>query len=255
MKTNTLGFWTLTKKEINRYLKVITQTVTSPVISNLLFLAVFGLSLNKSMPEVNGISYLGFLAPGLIAMGMMNNAFQNPSSSIMISKYNHTIYDLLVLPLTPLQIELAYIISAMTRGLMVGAATLVTMALFTSIPFLNIPFIILGAIIINTIFALLGIVIGIWSKEFDNLAAIQSFIITPLIYLGGVFYALDVLPPLFQKISAFNPFAYMIDIFRMGFTNQAHFPIWQSLTVCIVTILGLHLFIHWALKTGWKIKQ
>ncbi len=255
MRTNTIGFLTLTKKEINRYLKVIKQTVASPVISNLLFLAVFGLSLNKSMPAIDGVSYLGFLAPGLIAMGMMNNSFQNPSSSLMIAKYGRTITDLLVLPITPFQIELAHIIAATTRGIIIGAVTLLTMVFFADIPFSNVGLIILATLILNTVFALLGIMVGIWSKEFDNLSALQSFLITPLIYLGGVFYSIDVLPPLFQTITALNPFAYMIDLFRAGFTGSPHFPIWLSLTICGVGIIILHLWVNWALRTGWKIKE
>lgn len=254
MQTNLYGFWTLIKKEVNRYLKVITQTVASPVVSNLLFLAVFGLSLNKSMPAVDGVSYLGFLVPGLVAMGAMNNAFQNPSSSIMIAKYNNTITDLLVLPISPFQIEMAYVLSAATRGFIVGGASLLTMVFFADIPFANVPLIILAAFIITIIFALLGILVGLWCKEFDGFAAIQSFLITPLTYLGGVFYSIDILPPLFQKISALNPFAYMIDLFRAGFTGSSYFPILTSLIVCCSFIFVLHLVTHRALKTGYRIK-
>jgi len=238
--SNTYGFYTLLKKEIRRFQTVWTQTVISPVISNLLFLAVFGLSLNRAMPDVNGISYLGFLVPGLIAMGMMNNAFQNPSSSIIIAKYNNTIEDLLTLPLNPFQIEAAYTGAAIVRGLVVGLATLITMLLFVKLPLENIGLVLLATLALNTIFGLLGTIVGIWSEEFDHIAMVLNFILTPLIYLGGVFYSIDVLPELFQKLSSFNPFAYMIDLLRGGFTGHTTFPIHTSLIVVAATILGLH---------------
>ena len=256
MKNNTYGAYTLFKKEVNRFKKVWVQTLVSPLVSNLLFLAVFGLSLNRSMPELDGgVTYLQFLVPGLVIMGMMNNAYQNSSSSIVIAKYNQTISDLLTIPLKPIEIQYAYTFAAVVRGLMVGVVTYLSTLPFVQVPVRNLPLILLASVLINVAFGLLGLAVGIWGKEFDRMAAIQNFVLTPFIYLGGVFYSISVLPETFQKISALNPFAYMIDLLRAGFIGTSTFPVTTSLIFVIATTIVLHLLTGWMLRTGYRIQS
>lgn len=256
MKNNFYGAYTLFKKEVNRFKKVWVQTVVSPLVSNLLFLAIFGLSLHRSMPELEGgITYLQFLVPGLVIMGMMNNAFQNSSSSIIIAKYNDTISDLLTIPLRPIEIQYAYTLAATVRGLIVGVVTYLSTLPFVQVPLKNLPLIIFSAVIINIAFGLLGLMVGIWSKEFDKIAAIQNFLLTPLIYLGGVFYSISILPETFQKVSSLNPFAYMIDLLRAAFIGTSTFPVQNSLIFVLGTVVVLHLITGWMLRTGYRIQN
>jgi ABC-2 type transport system permease protein len=256
MQSNTYGAYTLFKKEVNRFKTVWVQTIVSPLISNLLFLAIFGLSLNRSMPELDGgVTYLQFLVPGLVIMGMMNNAFQNSSSSIIIAKYNDTISDLLTIPLRPIEIQYAYTLAAVARGLVVGVVTYLSTLPFVQVPIKNLPLILLTSVLINVAFGLLGLMVGIWSKEFDKISAIQNFILTPFIYLGGVFYSISILPDLFQKISSLNPFAYMIDLLRAAFIGTSTFPISTSLVIVIATTVVLHVITGWMLRTGYRIQS
>lgn len=254
MKSNFYGAYTLFKKEVNRFRKVWLQTLLAPLISNLLYLTIFGLSLSRAMPEAGGVSYLQFLVPGLIAMGMMNNAFQNGSSSLIIAKYNETIIDLLKVPISTLGIQYAYAFASVIRGTLVGSVTLIATMFFVDVPFENIPMIIAAVLALNLLFGFLGILVGIWATEFDKVAAVQTFGLTPLIYLGGVFYSISVLPEKFQTLTNLNPFAYLIDILRAGFIGQSYYPLAYSWMFVIVTLLILHTLVYYAIKTGYKIK-
>ncbi len=251
---NPTGTLTLFKRETKRFLKVYTQTIFSPVVSNLLYLAIFGLSINRAIPTVSDITYLQFLVPGLVIMGIINNAFQNPSSSIIIMKYQGLISDLMTIPLKPIEILTAMISSATLRGFIVGAATLLTGLIFVDFPDPNWLVVIAASILVALFFGFLGMIIGIWATEFDKIAFVQNFVMMPLIFLGGVFYPISSLPDTFAKISSINPIVYMIDLLRYGFTGVNDFSIALSFGVISIATIAAGSLCYLMLRTGWRLK-
>lgn len=253
--SNPLGTYTLFKRESRRFLKVYLQTILSPVISNILYLAIFGLSLHRAIPNIGGISYLQFLAPGLIIMGIINNAFQNPSSSLIISKYQGLIADLLTIPLKRSEIFIAFTASAVLRSIIVGLATWLTIIFFVPLPYTSIITIILCSLLVSAFFSFLGIFVGIWAKEFDQIAIMQNFVLMPLIFLGGVFYNIGSLPQTAQIITKFNPLVYMIDLLRYGFTGVHYFSITLNYSIVIAATAIIGLATYYLLKTGWRLQN
>lgn len=252
---NLIGTWTRFKRESQRFLRVYLQTLLAPVVSNLLYLAIFGLSLNKAIPNIEGISYLQFITPGLIMMEIINNALQNPSSSLMISKYQGHIIDLLIIPLQKFEILFAYIASAIFRAFLVGFITYLTLIFFVDFLYTSIILIFITAFLVSLFFSFLGFFIGIWAKEFDQLSLVQNFILMPMIFLGGVFYKISNLPPFFQKISSLNPIVYMIDLFRYSLTGVHDFNIYFSLSIISIASIFMGFVCYYILKTGWKIQN
>ncbi len=250
---NPIGTWTFFKRETKRFMKVYQQTILAPVISNVLFLAVFGLSIQRTIPN-SDISYLQFLVPGLIIMGIINNAYQNPSSSMIIMKYQGLTESLMSIPLKRIEILIAFISSAVLRGLIVGTVTYLTVIFFVDLPYASIPIILLTSILVALFFGFLGLIIGIWADEMDKHALVQNFILTPLIFLGGVFYPITALPGAFQTISQVNPIVYMINLFRYGFTGMLEFPILLSFTVVAGTTTMIGIFTYLLLKSGRKLQ-
>ncbi|MBT4917591.1 ABC transporter permease [Candidatus Peregrinibacteria bacterium] len=251
---NPRGTWTLFKRETWRYLKVYQQTVLAPVISNILFLAVFGLSIQRTIPNTD-LEYLQFLAPGLILMGIINNAYQNPSSSMIIMKYQNLIESLLMLPLRASEKLLAFTASAVSRGLIVGLVTYLTVIFFVDLPYASVGIIVGSAVLISLFFGFLGLIVGIWGDEMDKLAMIQNFVLTPLIFLGGVFYPISALPEAFAKVSQLNPIVYMINLFRYGFTGFQEFPILPSFAIVTGCTVFVGVIAYLMLKRGYKLQS
>ena len=230
------------------------QTIIAPVVSNLLYFAVFGLSLRKAIPSIEGVSYLAFLAPGLIVLGMVNNAFQNPSSSIIIMKFQGLIDDLMTIPLKRIELLIAFVGSAVLRAMLIGFMTYLTAIYFVDFSYASISIIILSTILISFFFSFLGLFVGIWANEFERIDFLQNFVMLPLIFLGGVFYPISDLPPLFLKISMFNPVVHMINLVRYGFTGISEVSLITSFAVLgsFTLVMGLATYI--ALRKGWKLQ-
>lgn len=252
--SNIVGTWTFFKRETRRFMKVWGQTILAPVVSNVLFLTVFGLSLGKVIQIQEGVTYLQFIVPGLIIMGIITNAFQNPSSSIVIMKYQGLIQDLMSIPLKASEILLASISSAIFRGLLVGFITYLTALLFTGFNYESIAIIILASVLIAGFFSFTGFIVGIWADEFDRTSFILNFILMPLIFLGGIFYSIKTLPYPFSLISAFNPIVYMASLMRYGFTGVMEYPIGLSIGVLFGGNIILGAVAYLLLKSGWKLK-
>lgn len=252
---NPIGTWTLFKRETMRFMKVYLQTLIAPVVNNLLYFAIFGISLHRAIDDIQGIGYLPFLVPGLIIMGIINNAYQNPSSSIIIMKYQQLIGDLMTIPLKRTELLIAFIGSALFRALLVGIMTFLTAIFFVDFPYTSLLLIIATSLLVALFFSFLGLLIGIWADEFDKQAFIQNFILMPLIFLGGVFYPITSLPEIFQKISVFNPIVHMINLLRYGFTGIQEFSLTISLSILGIGTVFLGLLSYFILKSGWKLQN
>ncbi len=250
---NWVGLWTLYQKEVRRFLKITTQTVAAPVVTTLLFLAIFTLALG-GRGAVAGVGFSEFLAPGLIMMAMAQNAFANTASSIVISKVQGNIVDLLMPPLSPGEITCAIARGGLTRGLMVGLAVGLAMTLFVPMGLHDPWLVAFYAAAASLMLALLGIVGGIWADKFEHMAAITNFVVTPLTFLSGTFYSIQRLPETVQLIAHANPFFYMIDGFRFGFIGQSDAPIAVGIVVLIVVNVALWAICYVMFASGYKLK-
>ncbi|MEN9618389.1 MAG: hypothetical protein RL406_626 [Pseudomonadota bacterium] len=256
------GWTMLFYKEVLRFWKVSFQTVAAPVLTAVMYLMIFGHVLEEHVQVYDGVSYTAFLIPGLVMMSVLQNAFANSSSSMVQSKIMGNLVFLLLTPLSHWSWFFAYALSAMVRGVLVGAGVLLAGVLFVwqssvlnfslmpSQPVWVITFAVLGALMLGT----LGLIAGLWADKFDQMAAFQNFIIMPMTFLSGVFYSIHSLPSFWQSVSHLNPFFYMIDGFRFGFFGQSDVSPWLSLGVvgvCLITVsaIALHL-----LRTGYKIR-
>jgi len=249
------GVNTLFYKEVLRFWKVSFQTVAAPVLTAVMYLLVFGHTLEDHVKVYNSVSYTRFLIPGLVMMSVLQNAFANSSSSLIQSKITGNLVFLLLTPLSPLAWFVAYVGAAVVRGLAVGAGVLLVTAWFAPPGLDNIlwvaVFTVLGAGLMGT----LGLIAGLWAEKFDQLAAFQNFIIMPMTFLSGVFYSVHSLPGFWQGISHLNPFFYMIDGFRRGFFGVSDVSPWLSFAVVAVSFVvtaGLALSL---LKKGYKIRS
>ncbi|KAF0221085.1 MAG: antibiotic transport system permease [Rhodospirillaceae bacterium] len=242
---NWLGFYTLLGKEVRRFLKVYFQTILAPVVTTLLFLAVFALALGRVAAEVHG---------GLIMMAMVQNAFANTSSSLIIAKVQGNIVDMLMPPLSATEQTLAVALGGVIRGVVVGLVVGLVMAVFVNVHVHDAFFILFHAVMGSLLLSLLGMVGGIWADKFDHMAAVTNFIVTPLSFLSGTFYTIDRLPEGFHAIALANPFFYMIDGFRYGFIGHADGSLAVGLMVVGLADLALLALTWRMLSTGYKLK-
>lgn len=250
-----IGFSTLFYKELLRFWKVSFQTILAPILSSLLYLLIFSHVLETRVQVYPGISYTSFLIPGLVIMAVLQNTFANSSSSLIQSKISGNLVFILLSPLSYLEIFLAYIGAAVVRGLLVGLGVYgVTMLLYDvplRLPLWALLFTIAGSMLLGA----LGIIAGIWSEKFDQLAAFQNFIILPLTFLSGVFYSIHSLPSGWQYLSHLNPFFYIVDGLRYGFLGTSDISPYFSLGVVISCLIVISWLTVWMLKSGYKIRH
>ncbi len=259
---NRIGLWSLYIKEIRRFLKVQTQTVWAPAVTTLLFLVIFTVAMGRSDRLILGVPFATFVAPGLIMMGMMQNAFANASFSLLAGKLQGTIIDLLMPPLSYGELMIGIVGAAITRAIMVGGAVALAMAMWPGVemqaahPWAIIWFGLMGA----TMLSLVGLLASLWAEKFDHNAAVTNFVVAPLSLLSGTFYVISNLSPLFQLISRANPFFYMISGFRFGFLGES--DIGNTNEAVLGAAVGVGVFnlvlgivTYRVLKSGWKIKS
>ncbi|WP_338846181.1 ABC transporter permease [Massilia sp. W12] len=250
-----VGFRTLLYKENLRFWKVATQTVAAPVLTALLYLLVFGQVLADHVQAYPGVSYLSFLVPGLVMMSVLQNAFANSSSSLVQSKITGNLVFILLPPLSHVEIFAAYVAAAMVRGLVVGFGVFIATVWFAKLHFVAPLWTLLFALLGAGILATLGVIAGLWSDKFDQLAAFQNFLIAPATFLAGVFYSVNGLSPFWKAVSHLNPFFYMIDGFRYGFFGQSDVPPATSLAIVSLFFIGLALLALRLLKRGYKLRH
>ncbi len=251
---NVVGLQTLIKKEVGRFINVYTQTIIAPVVTTLLFYAVFALAFGGVARTIGDIPYLVFLAPGLVMMTMVQNAFANTSSSMVIAKVQGNIVDILMPPLSPTELYAGFVIGGICRGLFVGAVVIIVVSAFVGLSIHSIPHIIAFAILGNMMLASIGLAAGVWSQKFDHIAAVTNFLVTPLTFLSGTFYSINQLPEIWHDLALYNPFFYMIDGFRYGFIGHADGNVWIGLVTLVIANILLSALTLWMLRTGYKIK-
>lgn len=252
---NWRGLYALVEREVGRFIAVAMQTIVAPVVTTILFYIIFALAFGGLNKEIQGTEFLAFLAPGLIMMAMVQNAFANSSSSLIIGKIQGTVSDLLLAPLSAQELYWGHLIGAALRGLMVGLICYIAMVFFTPLEIVSagkvIGFAILGTMMLGS----LGILAGVWAERFDHVATITNFVVTPLSFLSGTFYSMETLPEFWQKLAHFNPFFYMIDGFRSGFIGWGDTDSVTGMTVLICVNVFLGALVVFLLKIGYKIKS
>lgn len=252
---NWRAVWAIYKFEMARTWRTIMQSVVSPVLSTCLYFVVFGAAIGSRITEINGVSYGAFIVPGLIMLSLLTQSLTNAAFAIYFPKFIGTIYELLSAPVSALEIVIGYVGAAATKSIIVGLIILITASFIVEIriahPFVMMLFLLLTAVT----FALLGFIIGIWAQNFEQLQIVPLLVITPLAFLGGSFYSIDMLPPVWQTISLFNPVVYLISGFRWSFTEIADVNVWTSLAMTLL-FLGLCLgTVWWIFRTGYRLKK
>lgn len=240
--------------EMTRFFRTLTQSFISPVISTSLYFVVFGAAIGSRIQEVEGISYGAFIVPGLVMLSVITQAISSASFGIYFPKFIGTIFELLSAPISFLEIVLGYVGAAATKALFIGVVIMITASFFVDIHVAHPWAMVLFLLLTCLSFALLGFILGIWAGSFEQLQLVPLLIVTPLVFLGGSFYSITMLPPIWQTITLFNPVVYLISGFRWSFFGTADVPIGLSLlAIAGFTVLCLGV-IWWIFKTGWRIR-
>jgi ABC-2 type transport system permease protein len=252
---NWLGMWTLAERETRRFLAVWTQTLLAPLVTAGLFLLIFSIAVGERRGEVMGVSFLHFLAPGILMMTVIQNAFANASSSIVVSKVQGNIVDTLMPPLSAMELVVGYLAGGIVRGVLVAVFTALVLfpliGLGVAHPLVALVWVVLGAAFLGA----LGIVAAIYANKFDQIAAITNFIVTPLSFLSGTFYSLDTMPPVLAAISHANPVFYLIDGLRFAVLGVSDSSPWLGFAVVVAATAAVAALAWWMFRTGYRLKS
>ena len=241
--------------EMARTRRTLMQSVISPVVSTSLYFVVFGAAIGSRIPEVDGVSYGAFLVPGLIMLSLLTQSISNASFGIYFPKFTGTIYELLSAPISYVEIVLSYVGAAATKSIVLGLIILATAALFVPLRIEHPLWMILFLVLTSVTFSLVGFVIGIWADGFERLQVIPLLIVTPLTFLGGSFYSIDMLPPFWRAVSLFNPVVYLVSGFRWSFFGSADVSVAFSLAMTVSFLLISLAIVAWIFKTGYRLKS
>ncbi|HWE28683.1 MAG TPA: ABC transporter permease [Polyangia bacterium] len=251
---NRIGFKTLLVKETRRFLKVPGQTIAQPVITTALYFLVFGFALGGMVREVDGVSYVRFIVPGLVMLSLIQNAFLNTASSMFIAKMQGTIVDLLVAPLSPSELLGAFTIAAVIRGVLVAGIVWLVAALFTGFSVAHPGWVVAFALLVAAEFAFFGLLVAIWSDKFEQLNLVPTFVITPLTFLGGVFYSARMLPEPWSAITRLNPILYMVEGLRYGVLGRSDVSPWLGLALTLALSAASGAVVWIMLARGYKLR-
>jgi ABC-2 type transport system permease protein len=252
---NWVGLRTLYLKEVRRFWKVGAQTVAAPVVTTLLYMMVFVVALKGARPPLHGTPFAEFVAPGLIMMAILQNAFANASSSLIQAKIMGTATDFLTPPLSPLELTVGFTLGAATRGVAVGLVTAICVMPFAKLGLANIALIVWFGLIASLLMGMVGVLAGLWSEKFDHLSAVQNFVVMPMTFLSGTFYLIDSLPEPFASISRFNPLFYLIDGFRAGFIGHAEGSLVVGVVMSAVLTVVMGAACWLVFRSGWRLKS
>lgn len=254
MSTGQIRFLTLWRREINRFMKIKKQTIGAPLLETFLYISIFGAALGSRINKLHGIDYVVFVIPGLIMMAWSINAFSNNSSSILQQKFQGAIHDQLSSPASPAELLVAFSLGGFARGLVVASLTFIAASLLVSLPVDHVIVLLPALFLVGFFFSQLGVLIGVRAEQFDDVAFAQTFILQPLIFLGGVFYSASLLPEPFRTLTHFNPIYYMINLVRYGFLGYTEVSVPLSLlalsaATAVLFLLNLRLF-----SRGWRLR-
>lgn len=252
---NYIGIYTFIRREIERTLRIAIQTIGAPLVSAFLFVFIFGFILGQRIDLIAGVPYMQFVFPGILTMSILSSAFEHTSSTVYFGRWVRNIHEILVAPFSYIEIVIGYVVSAVIRALVIGSGVLVIGLIFKAVTITHPIIFILSIIGIAIIFALLGILVGLWAKGFEQLGLLNIFVVTPLSFLGGMFYSIEFLPDIIATITRLNPFFYFIDTMRYATIgiSESNLFIASFLFIAFIFIFGilvLHLF-----KIGWKIRE
>jgi ABC-2 type transport system permease protein len=252
--TAQIRFFSLVRREVNRFLKIKRQTVGAPLLETFLYISVFGAALGSRIDKLHGIDYVVFVIPGLIMMAWAVNAFSNNSSSILQQKFQRAIDDQLSSPASPLQLLLAFSLGGFFRGMIVAVLTFAAASVLVDLPVDHVLVLIPALLLVGFFFAQLGVLIGVRAEQFDDVSVAQTFVLQPLIFLGGVFYSASLLPEPFQTLTHFNPVYYMINLVRYGFLGYTEANVALSLALLSLATGALFALNRYLFVTGYKLR-
>ena len=240
--------------EMARTRRTLMQSVISPVVSTSLYFVVFGAAIGSRIPSVAGVSYGAFIVPGLIMLSLLTQSVSNASFGIYFPRFSGTIYELLSAPVSPLETVLGYVGAAATKSIVLGLIILATAALFVPLQVLHPVWMLAFLVLTALTFSLIGFIIGLWADGFEKLQVVPLLIITPLTFLGGSFYSIDMLPPAWQKVALLNPVVYLVSGFRWSFYGQADVSVGISLGMTVLFLVVSLAIVVWIFRTGWRLK-
>jgi len=250
-----VAFKTIIIKEILRFSRIWLQTIVPPVITMSLYFVIFGNLIGSQIGDMDGFRYMDYIVPGLIMMAVITNSYANVVSSFYGCKFHHHIEEMLVSPLPNYLIVTGFMVGGIARGISVGLAVTLVSLLFTTLTFHNLPVIMTTVVLTSALFALAGLINGVFAKSFDDISIVPTFVLTPLTYLGGVFYTINMLPEFWQHVSLANPVLYMVNAFRYGFLGVSDISITHSYAIIIGFILILYSYAIYLLRVGYGIRR
>src|SRR4026207_128774 len=251
---NGYGVWAIYRFEMARFTRTMWQSLVAPVITTALYFVVFGSAIGSKMSKVEGVAYGAFIVPGLMMLALFTQSISNASFGIYFPKFTGTIYELLSAPVSYLEIVVAYVGAGATKSILLGLIILATAALFVPLQILHPLWMLLFLLLTAVTFSLVGFIIGIWADGFEKLQLVPLLIVTPLTFLGGSFYSIDMLPPFWQKVSLFNPVVYLISGFRWSFYGLSDVSVGISLAMTLVFMTVCLAIVAWIFKTGYRLK-
>lgn len=249
------GSWVLFQRETRRFMKMAGQTLLSPVLTTLLYFVVFGFTLGARLQEVRGIPYVDFLVPGLVMLNLITSAYMNSAFSLFLSKVHGSVVDLLLTPLTPLQLLAGYLGASVLRALLTGGLIWLVATLMGAETLHNVGVTLVFMVLTSLGFGLMGLVVAIWARDFDQVNFLPSFLLMPLTFLGGVFYSIEMLPDQWALVSKFNPILYMVNGLRYGMTGVSDVPVLLGLVVVTALVLACGWLAVWLLASGKKLRD
>jgi ABC-2 type transport system permease protein len=252
---NLAGIGALYRFEMARTFRTIVQSIVSPVLTTSLYFVVFGSAIGARMNEINGVRYGAFIVPGLIMLSVLTESISNASLGIYFPRFIGTIYEILSAPISSLEIVVGYVGAAATKSLMIGTIILATASLFVPLSILHPVWMLTFLVLMSIAFSLFGFILGIWADGFEKLSFVPVLVITPLTFLGGSFYSIKMLPPLWQTVTLFNPVVYLISLFRWSFFGSSDVSVGISLTLTLAFIAACLAVIAWVFKSGYKLKN
>jgi ABC-2 type transport system permease protein len=252
---NTHGIWAIYRFEMARALRTFWQSLVTPVITTSLYFVVFGGAIGSRMQEVGGVGYGSFIVPGLIMLSLLTQSIANASIGIYFPKFTGTMFELLSAPVSAMEMVVGFVGAAATKSIVLGLIILATAALFVPLHIAH-PFAMLAFLVLTSVaFSLFGFIIGIWAKGFEQISFVPALLITPLTFLGGAFYSIDMLPEPWRTVSLFNPVVYLVSGFRWSFFDKGDVSIVASLGVTALFLVACLGLVAWIFKTGWRLKN